>query len=128
MGATDQHSILQQCLETKHNVCNLFFTIKKNQVDLNLQKISFKDFSILENQTVHGILNTQALANEKTMQDLGLNTISFEIEQLDELRLGYLFMFWELVIATIGENLNIDAFNQPSVELGKRLVKKLLTK
>jgi glucose-6-phosphate isomerase len=128
IGATDQHSLLQQCLETKHNIFNMFFTIKNTESDLRISNSHFKSFSHLSERNVHYILNTQAIANLKTMQDLGLNTLHLELEKLDEFHLGYLFLFWEFVIATVGENLNIETFNQPSVELGKSLVRNLLSK
>jgi len=35
-------------------------------------------------------------------------------------------MFWQLVVAGLGEMLNINAFDQPGVELGKRLAKQIL--
>ena len=34
---------------------------------------------------------------------------------------GAFFMIWELVIAALGEVMDINAFDQPGVELGKRL-------
>jgi glucose-6-phosphate isomerase len=128
VGATDQHSLLQQCLETKHNIFNVFFTIKNTENDFRISNCNFKSFFYLSERSAHDVLKTQAWANLKIMQDLGLNTLHFELEKLDEFHLGYLFLFWELVIATVGENLNIDAFNQPSVELGKSLVRNLLSK
>jgi glucose-6-phosphate isomerase len=37
--------------------------------------------------------------------------------------LGETFMFWQLVVAGLGECIDINAFDQPGVELGKKLAK-----
>jgi glucose-6-phosphate isomerase len=35
-------------------------------------------------------------------------------------------MAWQLVVAALGERLNLNAFDQPGVELGKKLTKRIL--
>jgi glucose-6-phosphate isomerase len=35
-------------------------------------------------------------------------------------------MTWMLVVGTLGEMLELNAYNQPGVELGKRLAKQIL--
>ena len=54
--------------------------------------------------------------------------MSLKTEKLDEHSLSALFMIFQLVIGTLGEVLNIDAYNQPGVEAGKIITKKSLSK
>ena len=42
------------------------------------------------------------------------------VEALNEKTIGALFMLWQMVIAQLGEHMQIDAFNQPGVESGKK--------
>ena len=52
--------------------------------------------------------------------------ILIEINKIEEENLGELFMLFEGSIAFLGEFFNINAFDQPGVELSKILTKKLL--
>ena len=49
-----------------------------------------------------------------------------EIERIDAKTLGTLIMFFKCATAFLGELYEINAFNQPGVELSKQLTKKLL--
>jgi len=69
------------------------------------------------------LLRAEALATQEALNKNGVSTMTLKIKSLDEESLGYLFMFWQLVVAGLGEYLKIDAFNQPGVELGKVLAK-----
>ncbi len=128
VGASDQHSVLQQNLETKIKHWDLFFTVENSESGIAIGQCQFEGFEYLNGKTMHGVLNTQAKANEAVMNELGIKTGHLSINKISPESLGFLLMYWELVIATVGENLNINAFDQPSVELGKRLAKDLLSK
>jgi len=43
------------------------------------------------------------------------------VDFLDEFSLGYLFMLYQYVVATIGLSNNINPFDQPGVEEGKEV-------
>jgi glucose-6-phosphate isomerase len=128
IGASDQHSVLQQNLETKIKHWDLFFTVEKSDSDQIIKQCQFEGFDYLNGRSMHDVLNTQARANQMVMNDLGIKTGHLSINKLSAESLGFLLVYWQLVIATLGENLNINAFDQPSVELGKRLAKDLLSK
>ena len=51
---------------------------------------------------------------------------SFEIKQRDEKTLGELFCFFILETILLGQALNLNPYDQPSVELIKKETKKLL--
>ena len=54
--------------------------------------------------------------------------ITFKLTKNDEDSLGQLIMFLESLTALMGEYLNIDPFNQPGVEAGKRFAYQWLDK
>ena len=51
---------------------------------------------------------------------------SFEVKKRNEETMGQLFCFFVLETILLGKALNIDPYNQPSVELIKKETKKIL--
>jgi glucose-6-phosphate isomerase len=48
--------------------------------------------------------------------------------ELSAKSMSYLFLFFELVVATIAESLDLNAYDQPGVEHGKKIAAELLSK
>ena len=74
----------------------------------------------LSGLTLGNILAAEAQALESSLIEAGISCLSMSLLENSSRALGGLFMMWELIVATMGETLDIDAFNQPGVELGKR--------
>ena len=68
----------------------------------------------------------EATAKSYTKNDRPNMTIT--LEKIDAFHLGQLFMLFEGATAFLGEYYNINAFDQPGVELAKVLTKKYLPK
>lgn len=129
IGASDQHSILQQVMEGTRDKFVIFQRVEESEVgSLRIKAAQFKETRDLEGRTMGELLRAEALATQEALAQSGISTMTLETKVLDEHSLGYLFMFWQLVVAGLGEYLQIDAFNQPGVELGKRLAKEKLKK
>lgn len=129
VGASDQHSILQQVMEGAHDKFVMFLRVEESEAgSQRLHKAQFKETLDLEGRTMGELLRAEALATQEALTENGVSTMTFKTKVLDEETLGYLFMFWQLVVAGLGEYMQIDAFDQPGVELGKRLAKEKLKK
>lgn len=129
VGACDQHSILQQVMEGARDKWVVFQRIGDSELgSQRLQKSQFKETQDLEGRSMGELLKAEGVATQEALSQNGVSTLSLYLEHLDEESLGYLFMFWEMVVATIGETLAINTFDQPGVELGKRLAKDKLKK
>ena len=127
VGASDQHSILQQVMEGARDKFVIFF--RNEEAESGSQKLKlnqFKETANLQGRTMGELLRAEALATQEALSSNGVSTMTIKTKVLDEQTLGYLFMFFELVVAGLGEYMNIDAFDQPGVELGKRLAKEKL--
>lgn len=128
LGPRDQHSLLQQLLEG-HPDKNVFLTRVRSveKSDESFQARVFPELPFHNKEISLGkVLGCEASAFEQSLVDKGVVFHTVELEHMNERSLGALFMFWQMVIAQLGEYLNIDAFNQPGVELGKRHTEKLL--
>ena len=129
VGACDQHSILQQVMEGARDKFVVFLRVEESEAgSQRLQKSQFSETKELVGRTMGELLKFEALATQEALTQSGVSTLTLKTKVLDEQSLGYLFMFWQLVVAGLGEYLQIDAFNQPGVELGKRLAKDKLQK
>lgn len=127
VGASDQHSILQQVMEGARDKFVVFMRVEEAEGgSQRLHRVQFKETQDLQGRTMGELLRAEALATQEALSQEGVSTMTFKTKVLDEHTLGYLFMFWELVVAGLGEYLQIDAFDQPGVELGKRLAKEKL--
>jgi glucose-6-phosphate isomerase len=68
----------------------------------------------------------QKIATENVFNKKNIPFRSFEILNRSEKSLGELFCFFILETILLGRALNIDPYNQPSVELIKNETKKIL--
>lgn len=123
IGTTDQHSLLQQAAEGQHDKFVLFLRVLSSEVGEKLEKSNFRETKMLMNLSQGELLKHALTATEESLSSRGISTMVLSINDINELSLGYLFMFFELLIAGLGETLNINAFDQPGVELGKVLTK-----
>ncbi len=124
VGASDQHSILQQVMEGAKDKFVVFLRVEESEAgSQKIKETHFFETADLKGRTMGELLRAEALATQEALNKNGVSTMSLKTKFLDEETLGYLFMYWQLVVAGLGEYLKIDAFNQPGVELGKILAK-----
>ncbi|WP_413585233.1 glucose-6-phosphate isomerase [Bdellovibrio sp. HCB274] len=129
IGASDQHSILQQVMEGTKDKFVIFQRVDEAEGgSMRIKNAQFKETMDLQGRTMGELLKAEALATQEALVANGVSTMTLKTKALDEETLGYLFMFWQLVVAGLGEYLKIDAFNQPGVEAGKILAKAKLKK
>lgn len=129
IGAADQHSILQQVMEGTKDKFVIFQRVDEAEGgSMRIKTAQFKETMDLQGRTMGELLKAEALATQEALVANGVSTMTLKTKALDEETLGYLFMFWQLVVAGLGEYLKIDAFNQPGVEAGKVLAKAKLKK
>ncbi len=128
IGASDQHSILQQVIEGTKDKFVIFQRVDEAEGgSLRIVEPQFKETQVLHGRTMGDLLRAEVLATQEALTQRGVSTMTLKLARLDEESLGYQFMFWQLVVSGIGEYLGINAFDQPGVELGKVLAKHKLT-
>ena len=91
-----------------------------------LQHHLFDSYAFLKGQPLGRLLGAEAQATSEALEQQGTHNLTLSIDLPAERQVGALFMLLELVVGTLGELLEIDAFNQPGVELGKRLARDIL--
>lgn len=127
VGANDQHSVLQQVVEgTRDKWVWLFRSKASETTGPKLERSSFDKTQEFVGKTLGALLAAEARATAQALREYQVPCVELELDQVGPQDLAYLFMFFELIVGTVGECLNIDAYNQPGVELGKRLARDLL--
>lgn len=126
LGVTDQHSQLQLYNEGPNNKLIIFIEIEDDSSP-SLPNIQNETFEYLSDLSFGRLMHVEMLATESSLTQYNKPNIRISIPRLDEFNLGKLFMLFECSIAFLGEYYRIDAFDQPGVELGKKLTKKMLS-
>ena len=93
---------------------------KLNNTDL------FDHFSILKNKNLSQIIRAQRDATKLVFRRKGIPFRSFEILKRNEETIGELFTFFVLETILLGRLMNVNPFDQPSVELIKTETSKIL--
>ena len=106
----DNHSVMQLYLDGfKKNFFTFFYFKEKQSIRMN--EIIFK----------------QKIATENVFKFKNIPFRSFEIKQRNEKTLGELFCYFILETILLGRALNVNPFDQPSVELIKKETNKLFS-
>lgn len=127
IGPTDQHSFLQLIIEGKRDKSVTFIKVNDFDIELKIPDISIDNlenldfingvcFSELINKQADSII--ESLSNEG---DIPLDII--EIDKIDENSMGELFFYYELLTSIVAKMLNINAYDQPGVEDGKKILR-----
>ncbi|MDC3125758.1 glucose-6-phosphate isomerase [Candidatus Pelagibacter sp.] len=124
----DNHSLMQSYLDgTKNNFYTFFFVNERSHNNLQNSQI-LKSHQYLRNKSLENILYDQYIATQNVFKKKKIPFRSFYIKKRNEESLGELFTFFMLETILIGKALNINPYDQPSVELIKIETKKRLLK
>lgn len=126
-GASDQHSVLQQVIEGHENKFVGFVRVKSSEQSRYQISKSWLGNSLLEGQNLGQLLSAEATATELACQQAGLKTFCLETKELNASSMAYLMGLWMMTMGVLGEAMDIDAFNQPGVESGKIIARRVLT-
>ena len=122
----DNHSVMQLYLDgfTK-NFYTFFFVNDSGSSKINNNQL-LKGQDFLKNKNIRDIIFAQKKASEAVFLKKNIPFRSFEIKKRDEKTLGELFCFFILETILLGKALNVNPYDQPSVELIKQETKKIL--
>lgn len=123
IGATDQHSQVQLFMEGPYDKVITFVGVDDLGVDIPIP--SFEqlpaDLAYLPGHTLGKLLNAEREATTAALAQMGRMSCTISLPQLTAETMGELIMFFQLATGYAGAWYGIDPFDQPGVELGKRL-------
>lgn len=126
LGATDQHSQLQLYNEGPTDKLLILMSLAEAE-SKTIPEVKNEAMSYLSGVSFHNLMNVEMKATAQALSQYKKPNIHIELPKLDAKELGKLLLLFEGSIAFLGEYYSIDAFNQPGVELSKKLTKESLT-
>ncbi|MRJ03334.1 MAG: glucose-6-phosphate isomerase [Epsilonproteobacteria bacterium] len=126
LGTIDQHSFLQLLIEGPRDKTVTFlkvghFNTDLEIPDLHLPHLDRSDF--VNGSTLSTLLNRECDATREALTRSQVPNDLIEIERIEERAVGELIFYFELLTSATALALGIDAYNQPGVELGKRILR-----
>lgn len=125
LGVTDQHSQSQLYMDGPDD--KFFILIKVEDLGQELM-IPDSEVDYLKGVSFNKLMHTEQQGTTDALTHNKKPNITLNVPKVDEENLGALFMLFEGATAFLGEFYGINAFDQPGVELSKKLTKELLTK
>ena len=130
IGPTDQHSFLQLIVEGKRDKSVTFLKLGTFEKDMKIPDVSLtnlENMDLLNGYHFSDLINMQAdsiIESLDDFADIPLDVI--ELDQVDEQSIGELIYYYELLTALVAKMLGINAYDQPGVEMGKKILKQKL--
>lgn len=126
-GTVDQHSQVQLYLDgPKDKTFTLLWVEEMNQTKAFETSASHPSLNILKTKTLNDLYRAEYQALYDTVDSKNLPIRKIEISKLDEFNLGKLMMLFVLETILVAKLMNVDPFDQPAVELGKKRTFELL--
>ncbi len=123
LGVTDQHSQLQLFIEGPNDKSFLFWAVRQFKETLRIAHpyTTYDSMRYLEGRSVAELFEAERKATEMAITEAGRPNGTIFVDRIDEQTVGSLIMFSQYMTAYAGEFYDIDAFDQPGVEYGKKL-------
>jgi glucose-6-phosphate isomerase len=123
IGATDQHSQVQLFMEGPFDKVITFATVDDlgEEVPIPPRPDLPPDLAYLAGHTMGELLRAEYEATSAALAQMGRMSCTLRLPDLSAATLGEAIMFFQLATGYAGAWYGIDPFDQPGVELGKRL-------
>nr|WP_240739582.1 glucose-6-phosphate isomerase [Marinitoga lauensis] len=128
LGATDQHSQVQLYNEGPDDKIITFIKLEKFERDIKIPKIheEYSALSYLGGKTLSELLNTELFGTEYALTEHGKPNMKVIFPEINAFNVGQFFFVYEFQTAIMGKLLEINAYDQPGVELGKKVTYALM--
>jgi glucose-6-phosphate isomerase len=125
VGATDQHAQVQLFMEGPRDKLVTFLAVEAPERDITIPSTDGPS-AYLGGTTLGQLLDAERVGTTQALASDGRPSITLTLPRIDAGAMGELLFLYEAATALSGELYGIDAFDQPGVELGKRLAFGLL--
>jgi glucose-6-phosphate isomerase len=117
-GSTDQHAYVQQL---RDGVLNFFVTLVEVRKDRHGKRLEVEE-GITSGDYLEGFLR----GTRSALYENGRESITISIPDVNAFNLGALIALYERAVGFYGSLINVNAYDQPGVEAGKKAATRLL--
>ncbi len=126
LGATDQHSQIQLFMEGPNNKFVLFMSPERYRHDETLPGNVAPELGWLAGKKLSELISAERIGTEAALTAAGRPNATLELPDLSARSVGGLIYLLEMATLFAGYLYNVNAFDQPGVEQGKRAAFALL--
>lgn len=119
-GSTDQHAFVQQLRDGRHDFFTVLIGVLKDR------RMATPKVFVEENVGAGEYLLGFLMGTRHALQDADRTVSTLVLENLNESTLGALVALFERTVGFYAERLNLNAYDQPGVEAGKRAASEML--
>ena len=122
LGTTDQHSQVQLYMEGPNDKVYTFWAVRKYASEGRIPKTptGLESFDYLAGQSLAKLIDAERRSTATALTEQQRPNCTFTLDRVDEEHMGAFLQMMEFETAFIGELLNVNAFDQEGVELGKK--------
>ncbi|MCC7507927.1 MAG: glucose-6-phosphate isomerase [Planctomycetes bacterium] len=127
-GATDQHAQVQLFMEGPNDKLLVFVRIEKHEPDVAIGDFEWDLFGCpyVKGRTLGQVINAQQAGTAQAATERGRPNATLVLPRLDADTVGELIMGLMAATTYASKVLGVNAYDQPSVELGKRISRQML--
>jgi glucose-6-phosphate isomerase len=128
MGATDQHSQIQLYMEGPQDKCITFIEVNRFSTEHRVPRVitQFPALAFLSGKRISSIIHAEREATSQALSQAGRPNGTIHLQRLDAATMGALFVFFECATGMMGSLLEINPYDQPGVEAGKKAMYAIL--
>lgn len=122
LGTTDQHSQVQLYREGPNDKLTVFLEVKKHPANTRIPE-DFTDvpgLGYLAKRQTGKLISAEKLATEFALATSQRPSVTIRFPEINAKHVGEFLYLYEFTTSLMGELLNINAYDQPAVELGKQ--------
>lgn len=130
IGSTDLHSVGQLYLSNSKNIFTSFIYTEKQGPEVSIPKVRLFPnlIKMISGKTASDILNAILDGTKMAYNKKRIPFCEIILDSIDEQSIGEFFQFKMIEIMYLAKLLNINAFDQPNVEIYKKETKNILEK
>src|SRR5437588_11898444 len=117
-GSTDQHAYVQQL---RDGVLNFFLTLIEVRRDRPSKRFEVED-GVTSGDYLQGFLR----GTRSALYESGRESLTVSISEVSAFNIGALIALYERAVGFYGSLVNINAYDQPGVEAGKKAATRLV--
>jgi glucose-6-phosphate isomerase len=122
LGTTDQHSQVQLYREGPNDKLTVFLEVARHGCEVKIPELfqELPDTAYLAGSTLGKLLYAEKVATEYAMAKSSRPTVTIKFDEITPETVGEFIYLYEFTTSLMGELLNIDAYDQPAVQMGKK--------
>ncbi|MBI1751776.1 MAG: hypothetical protein HY014_12205 [Acidobacteria bacterium] len=120
VGPVDQHSQLQRWMAGPRNLGVIVMTVDGKAAPEKLDPPAGSPYPGLASLQGADILRAQAEGSADALEAAGVPVLRWSMPSLSEREVGAFMMAWQAIVGLVGVGLDLDPFDQPEVEDGKK--------